>query len=408
MIRALHDADPQGARFSKAALARLDAHFRGYVDDGRLPFVQLAVTRGGRMAHYAAMGLRDIEAGSPIEDDTLLRIYSMTKPITSVAALVLVERNQLDLGDPVSAYIPAFAAPRVWVGGTVDDPATMPARNTMTVRDLMRHTAGLSAARDGHPVDELYKRRGHIHAGPVGMTLEQAANDWASLPLLYEPGTGWAYSHATDVLGRVIEVASGLSLDTFFQREVFDPLGMADTHFRVPPHKLPRLAALYRHSASGVERFTQIEREVIDRERYLSGGSGLVATMPDFLRFAEMLRRGGELEGARLLEASTVDDMRRNHLPGDVDLASFGRPIFAETPQHGVGFGLGVSVVLDPARFGVSSSVGEYGWGGAASTFFLIDPVEDISAVLMTQLMPSNAHPIRSELRTLLYAALDL
>lgn len=394
-------------RISPKGLGRLDAHFRRYVEDGRLPFVQLAVTRGGRMAHYAAIGLRDIDARLPIKDDTLLRIYSMTKPITSVAALMLVERGRVGLDDPVHNYIPAFAAPRVWVGGTVDQPVTAPARNTMTVRDLMRHTAGLSAAREGHPVDELYKRRGHIHAGPVGMTLEQAVDDWASLPLLYEPGTSWAYSHATDVLGRVIEVASGVPLDLFFQREIFDPLSMADTYFRVPPHKLVRLAALYRQSASGMERYAEVEREVIDRERYLSGGSGLVTTMPDFLRFAEMLRRDGELDGARLLEESTVSDMRRNHLPGNVDLASVGRPIFAETPQRGVGFGLGVSVVLDPARFGVRSSMGEYGWGGAASTFFLIDPVEDMVAVLMTQLMPSNAYPIRTELRTLLYAAID-
>lgn len=394
-------------RLSRHALTRLDTHFQRYVDDGRLPFVQVAVTRGGQTAHSVAMGLRDVEAALAIEDNTLLRIYSMTKPITSVAALMLVERGRLGLDDPVHAYIPAFAAPRVWVGGTADEPVTALAANLMTVRDLMRHTSGLSAAREGHPVDELYKLHGHVHAGPPGMTLEQAADDWASLPLLYEPGTSWAYSHATDVLGRVIEVASGLPLDMFFQREVFDPLGMTDTHFRVPTHKLGRLAVLYCRSGSGMERFAEIEREVIDRQRYLSGGSGLVSTMPDFLRFTEMLRRGGELDGARLLKESTVGDMRRNHLPGNVDLASFGRPIFAEAPQHGVGFGLGASVVLDPTRFGVSSSIGEYGWGGAASTFFLIDPVEDMVVVLMTQLMPSNAYPIRTELRTLLYAALD-
>lgn len=404
---ALRDADPRRAGFSVAALARVDAHLRRYVDEGRLPFVQLAVARGGRMAHYFAAGRRDIESGLPVEDDTLLRIYSMTKPITSVAALILMERGRLDLSDPVSRYIPAFAASRVWVRGTVNEPVTKPTSNRMTVRDLMRHTSGLSAARDGHPVDELYKRHGHVHAGPMGMTLEQAANDWARLPLLYETGTGWAYSHATDVLGRVIEVASGLPLDTFFQREIFEPLGMVDSHFRVPAQKLDRLAVLYRLTPSGIERFREIEREVIDRDRYLSGGSGLVSTMPDFVRFAEVLRGGGTLDGTRLLGSRTVDFMRRNHLPGDADLASFGRPIFAETPQHGMGFGLGVSVILDPARFGVTSSIGEYGWGGAASTFFLVDPVEDMTATLMTQLMPSNAHPIRTELRTLLYAALD-
>lgn len=402
----LRDTDPKRAGFSTEALARLDTHFQRYVEDGRLPFVQLAVTRGGHMAHYTAMGSRDIGAGLPIEYDTLVRIYSMTKPITSVAALMLMERGKLDLGDPLSNYIPAFAAARVWAGGTADEPVSAPARNTMTVRDLLRHTAGLSAARDGHPVDVLYKRRGHVHAGPR-MTLEQAADDWANLPLLYEPGTSWAYSHATDVLGRVIEVVSGTSLETFLQREIFEPLAMGDTSFRVLAGKLSRLAALYRRSTSGIERFTEIEREVVDRERYLSGGSGLVSTLPDFVRFAEMLRRGGTLDNARLLGPRTIDYMCRNHLPGNVDLAAFGRPIFSETPQHGIGFGLGVSVVLDPARFGVTSSVGEYGWGGAASTFFLIDPLEDMTATLMTQLMPSNAYPIRTELRTLLYAALD-
>jgi len=400
--------DANGLGFSPRALARLDDHYKGYVDRGSLPFFQLAVTRHGKLAYYAAHGLRDREAGLEIEDDTILRIYSMTKPITAVAVLMLFEQGLIELTDPIAKYIPAFSSPRVWIGGSANRPVTVPARNPIQIRDLLRHTAGLTYAHGAHPVDDIYKSRGYEYGGPAGLTLEAAVNEWATLPLLYEPGTSWAYSHATDVLGRLVEVVSGDTLDRFFDQRILTPLGMKDSHFRVPEQKLPRLAALYRPNAiAGMSRFREIEREVIDGGCFLSGGGGLVSTIADYLRFAEMLRRGGELQGARLLGPRTVSYMTRNHLPNNADLQSLGRPLFTEMPLHGVGFGLGVSVVIDPVKYGVTSSPGEYGWGGAASTTFLVDPVEDMTAVFMTQLIPSSTYPIRTQLRALLYGALD-
>jgi CubicO group peptidase (beta-lactamase class C family) len=404
----LSQSDAKGLGFAPIALARLTDHYRRYVDDGRLPFFQLAVTRHGRLAHYARHGLGDREIGRAVADDTILRIYSMTKPITAVAAMMLVEEGLIELTEPVARFLPAFAAPRVWIGGSAEKPVTAPARNAIQVRDLMRHTAGLSYAHGAHPVDDIYKARGYQYGGPPGRTLAAAVDEWATLPLLYEPGTNWAYSHATDVLGRLVEVVSGLPLDVFFAERILRPLGMHDTHFRVPEAKLGRLAALYRpDGAGGLARFAEIEREVVEGGRFLSGGGGLVATLSDYLRFAEMLRRGGDLDGVRLLGPRTLAYMTRNHLPGNADLQAFGRPLFAETPLSGIGFGLGMSVVVDPVRYGVTSSAGEFGWGGAASTTFLVDPVEDMTAVFMTQLIPSNTYPIRTQLRALLYSALN-
>ena len=394
-------------------LKRLDAHFAGYVADGRLPGWLLTVRRHGRLAHVARCGSRDVEAGLPVTDDTVWRIYSMTKPITSVAAMLLYEEGAVALTDPVSAFIPSFADVRVFVGGSDLRPVTVPATEPVRVWHLLTHTAGLTYGfHRSHPVDALYRAAGFEWGSPRDVDLAQACDLWAGLPLLFQPGTEWNYSVATDVLGRVVEVASGQRLDEFFADRIFGPLGMTDTAFWAGPAAQPRLAALYGPGPGGqAARLDVLGRWVLKEPRMLVGGGGLVSTAADYDRFTQMLlhRPGspaGELDGIRLLSPRTVAYMARNHLPGGVDLETFGRPLFAETPFRGVGFGLGFGVLIDPVPGKVVGSAGEISWGGAASTAFWVDQAADLTVSFFTQLLPSSTHPIRAQLRQLVYQAL--
>ena len=323
-------------------LKRLDAHFAGYVADGRLPGWLLTVRRHGRLAHVARCGSRDVEAGLPVTDDTVWRIYSMTKPVTSVAAMLLYEEGAVALTDPVSAFIPSFADVRVFVGGSDLRQVTVPATEPVRVWHLLTHTAGLTYGfHRSHPVDALYRAAGFEWGSPRGVDLAQACDLWAGLPLLFQPGTEWNYSVATDVLGRVVEVASGQRLDEFFADRIFGPLGMTDTAFWAGPAAQPRLAALYAPGPDGkAARLDVLGRWALKEPRMLVGGGGLVSTAADYDRFTQMLlhRPGspaGELDGIRLLSPRTVAYMARNHLPGGVDLETFGRSLFAETPFRG-------------------------------------------------------------------------
>jgi CubicO group peptidase (beta-lactamase class C family) len=403
-------ADPADVGFDADRLRRLGRHFAGYVDDGRLPGFSLAVARGGRVAYAVRYGHRDREAGLPVEADTLFRIYSMTKPVTSVAALMLWEEGRFELTDPVAAYLPEFAEPRVLAGGSSLKPVTVPATEPIRIRHLLTHTAGLTYGfHRVDPVDAIYRDGGYEFGSPAGVDLAGACRAWARFPLVAEPGTTWNYSVATDVVGRLVEVVSGQSLDEFFAERILGPLGMADTTFGTPPERLDRLATLYSPAAGGGvarnDRLGPYAAEYLPPA--LSGGAGLVSTLGDYHRFAQLLARGGELPGGgRLLGPRTVRLMASNHLPGGADLTTLGRPVFAETKYAGMGFGLGVSVVLDPVATGTHSSVGEFGWGGFASTVFLVAPAEDLTAVFLTQLVPSDAHPIRPQLRQLLYSAI--
>ena len=394
-------------------LKRLDAHFAGYVADGRLPGWLLTVRRHGRLVHVARCGSRDVEAGLPVTDDTVWRIYSMTKPITSVAAMLLYEEGAVALTDPVSAFIPSFADVRVFVGGSDLRPVTVPATEPVRVWHLLTHTAGLTYGfHRSHPVDALYRAAGFEWGSPRDVDLAQACDLWAGLPLLFQPGTEWNYSVATDVLGRVVEVASGQRLDEFFADRIFGPLGMTDTAFWAGPAAQPRLAALYGPGPDGqAARLDVLGRWVLKEPRMLVGGGGLVSTAADYDRFTQMLlhRPGspaGELDGIRLLSPRTVAYMARNHLPGGVDLETFGRPLFAEVPFRGVGFGLGFGVLIDPVPGKVVGSAGEISWGGAASTAFWVDQAADLTVSFFTQLLPSSTHPIRTQLRQLVYQAL--
>ncbi|EXG81436.1 serine hydrolase domain-containing protein [Cryptosporangium arvum] len=408
MTNAVVEVEPLAVGLDPGRLSRLDRHFARYVDDGRLPGWSVLVSRHGQVAHTSSYGLRDVEAGRPVTDDTLFRIYSMTKPITSVAALMLYEEGAFELTDPVSRYLPAFAEQRVLVGGTAAKPVTVPAIEPVRIWHLLTHTAGLTYGFHHVDVlDEIYRANGFEWGTPRGLDLAACVDAWAGLPLAFQPGSEWNYSVATDVLGRLVEVVSGQTLDTFFADRILGPLGMTDTAFSVPEPEADRLAALYTPSpAGGLVRSDAMGRAVLTPPRFLSGGGGLVSTRHDYHRFAQMLLRRGELDGVRLLGDRTVRFLGANHLPGGVDLEQFGRPLFAETPFRGVGFGLGVSVLLDPVVTRTLGSAGEFGWGGAASTAFWVDPAEDLVVVFLTQLLPSSTYPIRSQLRQLVYSAL--
>lgn len=401
--------DPTAVGVDPGRLERIDRHLARYVDDGRLAGWQVVVTRRGQVVHASVHGSRDLEAGLPVEPDTLWRIYSMTKPVTAVAAMTLYEQGAFRLQDELSRYLPEFAEPRVLVGGNVDQPRTIPATEPIRLWHLLSHTAGLSYAfTRSSLLDDMYKA---AKADPIqdpDADLASMCRTWASLPLLFEPGTAWNYSVATDVLGRVLEVLTGQGLDEVFGQRVLDPLGMRDTRWWVEPVDAGRLAALYvPHPQTGAAtRYDVMGEQALQPPALFSGGGGLVSTAADYERFTRMLLRGGELDGVRVLGQRTLAYMTRNHLPGGGTLTSLGRGQFAETAYEGVGFGLGFGVSVDPVAAKVTATPGEFSWGGLASTAFWVDRTEELTAHFYTQLVPSATYPIRTELRQLVYAAL--
>ncbi|MGE3288999.1 MAG: serine hydrolase domain-containing protein [Pseudonocardia sp.] len=398
------EADPEEVGFDAGRLARIDTHFRRYVEDGRLPGWTIVVARHGRVAHLSHHGVLDLEDRRPVTADAVWRIYSMTKPITSVAAMMLVERGALELMDPVARFIPSFADLRVYTGGSAANPGTRAAAEPMRVWHLLTHTSGLTYGfHHAHPVDEIYRSKGYEFDVPSGTDLATACDAWASVPLVHDPGAEWNYSVATDVLGRVVEVASGRPLDEFFAEEILGPLDMADTAFWTADRE--RLATLYAIRPDGGLVRSSMDSAATRPPSCLFGGGGLISTAADYQRFVQMLARGGELDGVRLLGPRTVGYMTRNHLPGGADLKAFGRPIFAESNFAGVGFGLGFSVVIDPVPGKILTSAGEFAWGGLASTAFFVDPELHVTATFFTQVMPSSAYPLRSQLRTLVNQA---
>jgi CubicO group peptidase (beta-lactamase class C family) len=343
-------------------------------------------------------------------------MYSMTKPITSVALMSLYEEARFQLDDPVSTFIPELGGLRVWEDGSPLSYRTAYPERDMTVRDLLTHTAGLTYGFMGrHPLDALYRRRGVEGRAVLAAQEGTPSNDLAEmvaklgeLPLMFSPGTRWSYSVATDVCGYLIERLSGLPLDQFFIERIFEPLQMVDTGFTVRADQVDRLAACYA-AIPGSPLFevdSPATSSYLTPASFLSGGGGLVSTAADYLRFALMLLNGGELDGRRVLGRKTVEYMTANHLPTGGDLASMGQRVFSETTYEGIGFGLGFSVMLDPVRAAVVGSVGEYAWGGAASTMFWVDPREELVGLLLTQLLPSSTYPLRREMKALTYQAL--
>jgi len=403
----MHAVDrPETLGFDAARLGRIRGWMEGYVAGGRYPFACTVIARRGEIAYCDYLGSRDLAARTPYALDTILRIYSMTKPITTVAALMLYEEGRLHLDDPLADFLPEFAELQVLRDGARSLDQVAPARETLTLHHLLTHTSGLVYGSQGGLLGEAYKAQ-PVKFGPAGGGLAANVKRLSGLPLLFEPGRRWNYGVSTDVLGRVIEVVSGQTLDAFLRERVLGPLAMADTGFEVAAENLDRLAMLYGHAGDGA----MTARDGIAESEFgpgrvdtFSGGGGLLSTACDYLRFAEMLRRGGELDGVRLLGPSTVSLMTANHLPGTI--AELGPTPWTETSFEGLGFGLGVSVMVDPTRAEQAGSPGDYGWGGAASTVFWIDPVADMTVLFLTQLSPSHSYPNRTELRALVYQAL--
>jgi CubicO group peptidase (beta-lactamase class C family) len=399
--------DPSELGFDPDRLARIDRHFAAYVDDGRLAGWQIVLTRAGQVVHASTYGMRDRESGLPVESDTLWRIYSMSKPITSVAAMLLWEEGRFELPDEVARFLPAFADVRVYDRGSSTKPYTVPAVEPVRIWHLLTHTSGLTYGfLNTSVIDAIYRANGYEWGTPRGVDLAAACDAWASMPLLYQPGSAWGYSVATDVLGRVVEVVSGQRLDDFLQQRIFEPLGMKDTAFSTADEQ--RLARLYTPDpATGYAiPADSFGRAALREPTMLSGGGGLVSTAADYLRFTGMLAGGGALDGVRLLGSRTLRMMTRNWLPGGRDLGALSTGGFAESNFDGIGFGLGFAMVENPIPGGTYSSAGEFFWGGAASTAFWVDPVEEITAHFFTQLLPSSTYRIRSQLRQLVYSAL--
>lgn len=403
------DVDPVEVGCDPHRLARIDTALGRYVDDGRLAGWQVHVTRRGHTVHASCRGSRDLEAGLPVEPDTLWRIYSMTKPVTTVAAMRLYEQGLFSLTDEVSRFLPAYADMRVLRGGTAQAPKTVPATEPIRLWHLLSHTAGLTYGfTRSSPVDEMYRDAGSDFGQPRGMDLAALCDLWAGLPLLFEPGSAWNYSVATDVVGRVVEVLTGKPLDAAVAELVLDPLGMADTRWWVDEPDAGRLAALYvpDPGTGAAVRYDLAGRAALHQPVFLSGGGGLVSTAADYARFTAMLLGGGALGAERLLGPRTLAYMTRNHLPGGQTLATLGRGQFAETAYDGMGFGLGFGVLVDPVGPRTLATAGEFTWGGAASTAFWVDPAEQLTAHLYTQLLPSSTYPLRSELRQLVYQSI--
>ncbi|HJE23441.1 MAG TPA: beta-lactamase family protein [Methylorubrum populi] len=401
------ETDPKEVGLCPDRLERVDAWMRRYVETGRLAGLSVAVMRGGKTAFFRAHGQADLARSRPFTADTILRIYSMTKPLTSLAVLMLYEEGRFQLDDPVSRFLPEFAEMRVMTGGNRAKLETEPALRAITIRDLLTHTSGLTYGfMEATLVDALY-RRDEIDFQTSSLPLGELVARLARQPLLAQPGTEWNYSVATDVLGHLVAVISGQDFGDFMRERVLRPLRMHDTDFFVPEEKQGRFAANYVFDREGKLRLydDSVGSRFLTPPPLASGGGGLVSTAGDYLRFCRLILNLGELDGVRLLGRKTVELMLMNHLPGD--LAAMGQPRFAESSYAGIGFGLGVSVMLDPARAQIVGTPGEVSWGGVASTSFWIDPDEDMAVVLMTQLVPSSALPLRRELRVLTYAALE-
>jgi CubicO group peptidase (beta-lactamase class C family) len=388
-------------RLDPARLTRIDTHLARYVDDGRLPGWQVQVAQHGEVVHESTYGLADVEAGRPVAPDTLWRIYSMTKPLTSVLAMLLWEEGEFQLTDEVSRWIPSFSDAKVWDRGSASNPFLVPAVEPVRMWHLMSHSSGLTYGfMQVHPVDALYRTAGFEFGWPAGYDLAAACDAWARLPLRFQPGTAFGYGVSTDVLGRVIEVITGKPLDVVMRERVLDPLGMSDTRWWVEGADVERTAALYAAFEGKAIRYDVLGDAAFREPAGHAGGAGLISTAADYLRFTTMLVRGGD----GFLAPRTLELMTRNHLPGDLAQCNTGG--FAETVLDGVGFGLGFATVLDPVPARGASSVGEFYWGGLASTAFWVDPSTGVTASFYTQLVPSSTYPIRAELRQLVYSAL--
>jgi CubicO group peptidase (beta-lactamase class C family) len=403
--------DPAAAGFSADRLNRITEHLnKNYIDTRKIAGCQVVVSRHGVPAYFESLGCSDLERSKPMADDTIFRIYSMSKPITSIALMSLYERGLFQLNDPVSRVIPEWKDHRVWVSGDGESMETKAPDQPMTFRHVLSHTGGLTYGGglfpSSHPVDKAYKEQGVRR--DKGETLSDFVRKLAKVPLRYEPGQRWMYSLSTDVCGALVEILSGQPFDEFLQENIFEPLGMVDTSFWVTPEKADRFAANYQRGPDKQLKLVDdpANSAYLSKPAFFSGGGGLTGTIADYYRFCEMLRRGGELDGARIIGSRTLRLMTRNHLAGGKDLTQMAIGAFSETANEGVGFGLGFATTLDEVAAGAMGA-GDFYWGGAASTIFWVDPREDLVCVFMTQLMPSSTFNFRGQLKNIIYSAIE-
>lgn len=391
----LPHAAPAEVGLSQERLDRITRTVEQDIEQGQLAGAVAVIARKGRIAYWQTFGMADRESDRPMQDDTVFRIYSMTKPIVGVALMTLYEEGRFALRDPVGRHLPALGGVRV-----MQDGQQVPQSREMTVQDLLRHTAGMTYGLFGSsPVDELYTDANLLSDNE---SVEHFVGKLAKLPLKHQPGSAWDYSVSVDVQGRLIEVLSGMDLDDFLEERIFRPLDMRDTSFHIPEESEGRFVQMYQKT----EDETAIEPAPADRSqryydresRWFSGGGGLVSTTRDYLRFCQMMLNWGELEGTRILSRKTVELMTIDHV-ADVRRAS---PILAS----GYGFGLGFAVHVDPSASGLNGSVGEYNWGGLAGTSFWIDPVEEMIGLYMIQLLPPRFEDTRTQFKRLAYQAI--
>jgi CubicO group peptidase (beta-lactamase class C family) len=398
------------AGMSAERLERITRHLQTrYVQPGKIAGCQVLVARKGHVAYFRSLGLMDREREKPMRPDAIFRIYSMTKPITSVALMMLFEEGLFQLADPVGRYIPELADLPVYESGSAPDWKMSVAERPMSIRDALMHMTGVASGADpNHPVDAAFAEKNPRTVPSQTATLQTLIEILAALPLKFTPGTRWNYGPSTDICARLVEVLSGQRFDTFLAERIFEPLGMIDTGFHVPEAKRERFAANYaRRRDKSLTLFDDPATSGYLRPpSYLSGAGGLVSTSADYLRFCHMLLRGGELDGARILGRKTIELMIQNHLPGGADLSALALGGFGETQFDGVGFGLGFAASLgDTATQSIGASH-DYYWGGAASTIFWNDPAEQLCVIFMTQLMPSGTFNFRGQLRNIVYSSI--
>ncbi|NYT39898.1 beta-lactamase family protein [Sphingomonas sp. R-74633] len=403
-------AKPESQGFDAGRLARIDPYLKTrYLDSGKLPHAQLLIARNGEIVHFSSQGAAR-EGGAPVDETTIFRIASMTKPVTSLAFMMLLEEGLVGLDTPVHHILPELKNLGVFKAGGGGVPfQTLPTEEPLRMIDLLRHTSGFTYSFQNRTnVDAAY-RAGKIEDWHHNLDLDGFIAALGEIPLEFSPGTEWNYSVSTDVLGAVVERVSGMKLGAFFAQRIFAPLGMADTGFTVPADKIDRLSDCWAMvQGKGRVMYDRGAESAWSREpKLVSGGGGLVSTALDYHRLCTFFLNKGELDGTRLVSRKTIDLMTVNHLPGGSDLNTMSKSLFSETTNAGTGFGLGFAITIDPAKAMIPGSAGEYYWGGMFSTSFFIDPVEQLSMVFMTQLSPSMLYPIRRELKTLIYSALN-
>ena len=408
MSSKLISGKPEAVGMSGERLARLDRHLaERYIGPGALPCALVLAHRRGKTVHISVQGHADRERQRPLQEDALFRIYSMTKPLTSIAFMMLVEEGAVALDDPVTRFIPEWSHLGVFVGGTDGAFLTKPPARPMQMVDLLRHTSGLTYGfQQRSNVDAVYRAKDI--GVPGGKTsLDGMIAELGRLPLEFSPGEAWNYSVSTDVVGYLVGRISGQPFERFLKERILDPLGMSDTDFQVPAGQERRLTACYSAAPAGAPTLQDdpAKSAYLKPPVLVSGGGGLVSTAADYLTFCRMLANGGELGGHRLVGPKTLELMTSNHLPGGRDLSSMSRSMFSEATNEGVGFGLGFATTTNPTRTLLQGSVGDFYWGGAAGTYFWVDPVEELIVVFMTQLF-GTPQSLRRELRTMVYSAI--